>query len=148
MGWNQHSAALEGWDRDRSDVGFVMSGHEVESLFYGLRWMAFEILGWFLIDFFYDIPHSFLEYGTRVNGRREIWLNHSTIGWNMEVILGLDFASLMKGYFSLYLYEHNDGLYVVYMAVISLVFLSLLRCLFTCFMTLAMSGSHNALTCY
>ena len=32
-------------------------------------------------------------------------------------ILGLDFASLMKVYFSLY-YEHYNGLYVVYMAVI------------------------------
>ena len=30
-------------------------------------------------------------------------------------IPGLDFASLMKGYFSLYIYENFDGLYVVYM---------------------------------
>jgi len=31
----------------------------------------------------------------------------------------LVFASLMKCYFSLYLYEHFDGLYVVYMVVLS-----------------------------
>jgi len=41
-------------------------------------------------------------------------------------IPGFDFASVMKGYLYLYLYEHYDGLYVVYMAMISLVFLSLL----------------------
>ena len=34
-------------------------------------------------------------------------------------IPSLVFASLMKGYFSLYFYEHFDGLYVVYMAVLS-----------------------------
>ncbi len=34
-------------------------------------------------------------------------------------IPGLDFASLMKGYLSLYFYEHFDGLYVVYMVVLS-----------------------------
>jgi len=34
-------------------------------------------------------------------------------------IPGLVFASLMKGYFSLYLYEYFDGLYVVYMVVLS-----------------------------
>lgn len=32
-------------------------------------------------------------------------------------IPSLDFASLRKGYFSLYLYENFDGLYVVYMAI-------------------------------
>jgi len=37
-------------------------------------------------------------------------------------ILGLVFSSLMKGYFSLYLYEYSNGLYVVYMAMISLIF--------------------------
>jgi len=31
----------------------------------------------------------------------------------------LDFASLMKGYFSLYFYEYFDGLYVVYMVVLT-----------------------------
>ena len=34
-------------------------------------------------------------------------------------ISGLDFSSLMKAYFSLYLYENFDGLYVVYMTVLS-----------------------------
>jgi len=34
-------------------------------------------------------------------------------------IPSLDFASLMKGYFSLYFYENFDGLYVVYMVVLS-----------------------------
>ena len=34
-------------------------------------------------------------------------------------IWGLDFASLMKGYFSWYFYEYYDGLYVVYMVVLS-----------------------------
>ena len=37
-------------------------------------------------------------------------------------ILGLDFSSLMKGYLSLYFYEHFDGLYVVYMTILSIVF--------------------------
>ena len=63
-------------------------------------------------------------------------------------ILGLDFASLMKGYFFLYLYENYDGLYEVYMVVISLVFLSLLRSLFTYFMRAATNISHHVLTCY
>ena len=64
-------------------------------------------------------------------------LAQSFYGWveRGSPILGLDFASLMKSYFSLYLYEHYDGLYVVYMAMISLVFMSLLYWLFTCFMT-------------
>ena len=34
-------------------------------------------------------------------------------------IPGLVFASLKKCYFSLYFYKHFDGLYVVYMAIIS-----------------------------
>jgi len=34
-------------------------------------------------------------------------------------ILGLDFSSLMKGYFSLYFYENFEGLYVFYMAILS-----------------------------
>ena len=62
-------------------------------------------------------------------------------------IPSLDFASLMKGYFSLYLYENYDGLYVVYTAVISLVFLSLLCWLCMYFMTTAMYGSHHVFTC-
>jgi len=37
-------------------------------------------------------------------------------------ISGLDFASLMKGYFSLYFYEYYIDLYVDHMVVISLVF--------------------------
>ena len=36
-----------------------------------------------------------------------------------SLILGLDFSSLMNGYFSLYFYEHFDGLYVVYMVILS-----------------------------
>jgi len=34
-------------------------------------------------------------------------------------IPGLNFASLMKCYFSFYFYENFDGLYVVYMVVVS-----------------------------
>jgi len=60
--------ALEGLDRDQSDDGFVMSDREVEPLSDGLGWMAFGSLGWFWIDVFYEIPHSCLEYGMRVNG--------------------------------------------------------------------------------
>jgi len=41
-------------------------------------------------------------------------------------ILGLVFASLMKGYLSLHFYENFDGLYVVYMVILSRVFLLLL----------------------
>ena len=63
-------------------------------------------------------------------------------------IPSLDFASLVKGYFSLYLYEHYNGFYVVYMVLVSFVFMSLLCWLFTCFMTTSMSGSHHVLICY
>jgi len=62
-----------------------MFDHEVESLFDGWRWMAYEIPWWFWIDVFYEIPHSCLEYGTTVNGWREIWLNHYMVGCNMVV---------------------------------------------------------------
>ena len=63
-------------------------------------------------------------------------------------IPGMNFSSLMKGYFSLYPYEHYDGLYVVYMVVVSLVFMSLLCWLCMYFMTTIMYGSHRVLTCY
>ena len=59
---------MEGWDKDQSDVSFLMSDHEVESLFDGLRWMASGSPGCFWIDVFYDNPHSCLEYGMGVNG--------------------------------------------------------------------------------
>jgi len=62
-------------------------------------------------------------------------------------ILGLDFALLMKGYFSLYFYEYYIGLYVDHMAMISLVFLILLCSLCMCFMTVAIYGSHNFFIC-
>jgi len=38
----------------------VMSDHEMESLFDGLRQMAPRILGWFWIGVFYEIAHSSL----------------------------------------------------------------------------------------
>ena len=53
--------------RDQHDDGFVMSDREVEPLFDGLRWLASGSPGWFWIDVFYEIPHSFLEYGMGVN---------------------------------------------------------------------------------
>ena len=62
-------------------------------------------------------------------------------------IPGLDFASLMKVYLSLYFYEYYIGLYVAYMVVISWVFLSLLCWLCMCFMIAAMYGSHHVFTC-
>ena len=62
-------------------------------------------------------------------------------------IPGLDFASLMKGYFSLYFYENFDGLYVVYMVVLSLVFLLLLCWLCMSLMTSTMYGFHHVFTC-
>jgi len=37
--------ALEGLDRDRSGDGFVILAHKVESLFDGLRWMAYRSSG-------------------------------------------------------------------------------------------------------
>ena len=61
-------------------------------------------------------------------------------------ILGLDFASLMRGYFSLYFYEYYTNLYVDHMIVISLVFMLLLCWLCMCFMTVAMYGSHHVFT--
>ena len=36
-----------------------------------------------------------------------------------STIRGLNFALLMKGYLSLYFYEHFDGLYVAYVHVLS-----------------------------
>ena len=41
-------------------------------------------------------------------------------------ILGFDFSSLMRGYFSLYFYEYYIDLYEDHMVVISLVFMFLL----------------------
>jgi len=38
---------------------------------------------------------------------------------NGSPIPGFDFASLMKGYYSFYFYDNFDGLYVVYMVVLS-----------------------------
>ena len=46
----------------------VMYDREVESLFDRLRWMASRSPRWFWIDMLYEISHSCLEYGTRVNG--------------------------------------------------------------------------------
>ena len=60
--------ALEGLDVVQSDDGFVMSNCEVKSLFDGLRWMASGSPVRVLFDVFYEIPHSYLEYGTGVNG--------------------------------------------------------------------------------
>ena len=60
-----------------------MYDHEVESLFDGLRWLALEALDGFVLMF---------EYGMGDNGLREIWLNHSTVGWNVEVPFGFGFC--------------------------------------------------------
>jgi len=98
LGWTNALEALEGLDRDQYEDVFLISDYEVESLFDGLRWMASGIPGWFLIDVFYDILHSCLEYGTRVNDWREIWLNHSMVGWNVEVpsqVIGIFFAIML-----------------------------------------------------
>jgi len=62
-------------------------------------------------------------------------------------VLGLDFESSIRGYLSLYFYENYIGLYEVYMAVSSLVYLSLLCWLCICFMIVAMYGSHHVSTC-
>ena len=62
-------------------------------------------------------------------------------------ILGLDFASLMKVYFSLYFYDYYTSLYVDHLDVFSLVFMMLLCWLYMCFMTVAMYGSHHVFTC-
>jgi len=70
-------------------------------------------------------------------------------GWaeHGRQILGLDSASSIWGYFSLYLYEYYIGLYVDHMVVISLVFMFLLCWLCICFMTVVLYGSHHAFTC-
>ena len=62
-------------------------------------------------------------------------------------IPSLDFASLMKGYFSLYFYEYYIDLYVDHMVVIPLAFMLLLYWLYVCFITVAMYGSHDVFTC-
>ena len=54
--------------RDQFSDGFVMFDREVESLFDGLRLFGLEKPWMVLIDVFYEIPHSCLEYGMRVNG--------------------------------------------------------------------------------
>jgi len=41
-------------------------------------------------------------------------------------ISSLDFTSLMEGHFSCYFYEYYDGLYVVYIVVVSWIISSLL----------------------
>lgn len=64
-----------------------------------------------------------------------------------SLILGLDFSSLMRGYFSLYFYEYYTDLYVDHMDVISLVFLFMLCCLCMCFVKVAMYDSHHVFTC-
>ena len=83
LGWNKHSRALEGLSRDQSDDGFVMSDHELEQLFDGLRWFGLWKPWMVLIDVFYEIPHSCLEYGTWVISWRETWLSYSTVWWNV-----------------------------------------------------------------
>ena len=60
---------------------------------------------------------------------------------------GLYLESLMKGYLSFYFYEHIYGVYVVYMALLSLVFLSLLCWLYVYFMTVGMYGFQHVFTC-
>ena len=64
-----------------------------------------------------------------------------------STILGLNFASLMKGYFSLYFYDNFDGLYMVYMGVLSWVFLLLLCSLCMFFMTTSIYGFHHVFPC-
>jgi len=73
------------------------------------------------------------RFGSIIPRSSGMWKSHPRFG----------FASLMKVDFSLYLYEYYDGLYVVYMAMISLIFLSLLCWLCTCFMTTTMYGFHH-----
>ena len=62
-------------------------------------------------------------------------------------ILGLDFTSLMRGYFSFYFYEYYTNLHVYHMVVISLVFMLLLCWLYMVLMTVFMYGSHHVFTC-
>ncbi len=54
----------------------------------GWLWKPWMVLYWC----FYEIPHSCFEYGMGDNGLREIWLNHSTVGWNVEVPFGFGFC--------------------------------------------------------
>jgi len=62
-------------------------------------------------------------------------------------IAGWVVALLMKVYFSLYFYDHYDGLYVVYRVVISFIFISLLCWLCICFITEVMYASHRVFAC-
>jgi len=59
----------------------------------------------------------------------------------------LCFTSLIWGYFSLFFYEYCIGLYVDHMVLVSLVFLWLLRWLWSCIMKIAMYGSQYVFTC-
>jgi len=102
-GWNKHSGALEGLRRDQSCDCFVMSDHEVESLFDGWRSTASRSPGQFLIDVFYEIPRSCLEYGMRVNGWKEIWLIHSMVGWNVVVPYQVGFCIINMRLFLLFI---------------------------------------------
>jgi len=47
LGWKNALEALEGLDGDQYDDRFVISENELESLFDGLRWMAFGSPRWF-----------------------------------------------------------------------------------------------------
>ena len=73
----------------------VMSDHEVESLDEGWGSLASRCHGLVLIDVFYEIPHSCLEYGMGVTGWREICLSH-VFGWVERGSTRFGFIFLME----------------------------------------------------
>ena len=148
LGWKNALEVLEGLDGDQSDDGFLMSDREVESLFDGLRWMTFGSPGWVLIDVFYEIPHSCLEYGTGVNDWREIWLIHSMVGWNVVVPSPVgSLHSLMRNSFPWFSCVNVLMYMWILMVDMFMVFLFLLCWLYVYFMTTYMNGSQHGFTC-
>jgi len=100
-----------------------------------------------LIDVFYEIPHSCLEYGMGVNGWREIWLSHSVVGWNVVVPSLVDsLHSLMRNPFLGSMCKGTD-VFMDLMKVMFIVFMFLLCWLYAHFMTTIMYGSQHVFTC-
>ena len=63
-------STLEPWNNLRryQFVMVVISDREVESMVEGSGGFSYGSLGLVLINYFYDIPHSCLEYGMGVTG--------------------------------------------------------------------------------
>ena len=115
---------------------------------WGLRRLASGSPILVLLDAFYEIPHSFLEYGTGVIGWRETWLRESMIGWNVVVLSPVGSLHwLMRNYFHWFSCV-NVLVYIwIFMVDMFIVFMFLLCCLCVHFMATTMFVSEHVFTC-